>query len=286
MFRYFHLLAPVLGDDSVHAEVHSIAADVPLQPLMDKDPDIYEQPSAGHLLADLSRKMPWSDQETRTLLEIWGEDNVQLTLRGCLKNRHVFVYISDKMSDRGFIRTSEQCYSRMKRLKHGFLHEKEEFKFFSEMDEIFRKELKVDSSDADTSVADELDDFPLVPGQKKGTQWVADSSKLPWSDGETEALLDIWGSEEIQENLKGCTKNKHIFIQISEVMASQGYMRTPEQCQTRIKRLRVNFRHFLEGRKGDKQECKFFDQLVHIFGSKYVINSDPLADESADGVET
>lgn len=36
------------------------------------------------------------------------------------------------------------------------------------MDEIFRKELKVDSSDADTSVADELDDFPLVPGQKKG----------------------------------------------------------------------------------------------------------------------
>ncbi|XP_038594975.1 uncharacterized protein zgc:113263 [Micropterus salmoides] len=286
VFRYFHLLAPVLGDDSVHAEVHSIAADVPLQPLMDKDPDIYEQPSAGHLLADLSRKMPWSDQETRTLLEIWGEDNVQLTLRGCLKNRHVFVYISDKMSDRGFIRTSEQCYSRIKRLKHGFLHEKEEFKFFSEMDEIFRKELKVDSSDADTSVADELDDFPLVPGQKKGTHWVADSSKLPWSDGETEALLDIWGSEEIQENLKGCTKNKHIFIQISEVMASQGYMRTPEQCQTRIKRLRVNFRHFLEGRKGDKQECKFFDQLVHIFGSKYVINSDPLADESADGVET
>lgn len=85
---------------------------------------IDEQPSASHLLADLSRKMPWSDQETRTLLEIWGEDNVQLTLRGCLKNRHVFEYISEKMSDGGFIRTSEQCYTRIKRLKHGFLHEK------------------------------------------------------------------------------------------------------------------------------------------------------------------
>lgn len=82
-----------------------------------------------------------------------------------------------------------------------------------------------------------------------GTQWAADSSKLPWSDRETEALLDIWGNEEIQKNLKGCTKNKHIFIQISEVMASQGYLRTPEQCQTRIKRLKANFRHFLEGRK-------------------------------------
>lgn len=83
-----------------------------------------EQPSASHLLAEMSRKMPWSDQETRTLLGIWGEDSVQLNLRGCLKNRHVFEYISEKMNDQGFIRTTEQCYSRIKRLKYGFLHEK------------------------------------------------------------------------------------------------------------------------------------------------------------------
>ncbi|KAK9525675.1 hypothetical protein VZT92_016360 [Zoarces viviparus] len=284
VFRYFHLLAPVLGDNSVCPEVESAAADASLDPLMETDPDMYEQPLPSHLLADQSRKMPWSDQETRTLLEVWGEDNVQLTLKGCLKNRHVFEYISEKMSDGGFIRTSEQCYTRIKRLKHGFLHEKEEYKFFNEMNEIFGRELKMDDLVPDTSVPDEPDDCT----QKKvssGTQWVADSSKLAWSDGETEVLLDTWGSEEIQETLKGCTKNKHIFIQISEVMASQGYLRTPEQCQTRIKRLRANFRHFLEGRKGEKQECKFFDQLVQIFGSKYVINSDPLADDTADGVD-
>nr|XP_020455352.1 uncharacterized protein LOC109959929 isoform X2 [Monopterus albus] len=285
VFRYFPLLAPVLGDDSVYADVDSTAPDAAFQALMEKDSDLYEQPPTNHLLADLSRKTPWSDQETRTLLEVWGEDDVQLTLRGCLKNRHVFEYISEKLSDQGFMRTSEQCYTRIKRLKYGFLHEKEEFKFFSEMEKIFSKELKVDDSVADTSVTDELDDYTPGLGHKKDNQWVADSSKLPWSDGETEALLDIWGSEEIQENLKGCTKNKHIFIQISQVMASQGYLRTPEQCQTRIKRLRANFRHFLEGRKGEKQECKFFDQLVQIFGSKYVMNSDSLADNTAD-VET
>ncbi|XP_059181672.1 uncharacterized protein zgc:113263 isoform X2 [Centropristis striata] len=285
VFRYFNLLAPVLGEDFMYADVDTTAADTALQPIMDKDPDMYEQPSASHLLADLSRKMPWSDQETRTLLGFWGEDNIQLTLRGCLKNRHVFEYISEKMSDAGFIRTSEQCYTRIKRLKHGFLHEKEDFKFFSEMDEIFRRELKVDVPVTDVSVPDEPDELP----QRKvasGAQWSADSSKQAWSDGETEALLEIWGSEEIQENLKGCTKNKHIFIQISEVMASQGYMRTPEQCQTRIKRLRANFRQFLDGRKGDKQECKWFDQMVQLFGSKYVINSDPLAEDTADGEET
>lgn len=84
-----------------------------------------EQPAGSHLLQpDLSRKMPWSDQETRTLLDIWGEDTVQLTLRGSLKNRHVFEYISEKMNDSGFMRTTDQCYSRIKRLKYGFHHEK------------------------------------------------------------------------------------------------------------------------------------------------------------------
>ncbi|XP_037317790.2 uncharacterized protein zgc:113263 isoform X1 [Pungitius pungitius] len=277
VFRYFHLLAPVLGDESVCPEVDGAAADATLLPLMDKDADMYEQPSSSHLLADQSRKMPWSDQETRTLLDIWGEDNVQVTLKGCLKNRHVFQYISEKMSDAGFIRTSEQCYTRIKRLKHGFLHEKEDHKFFNEMSDIFGRELKVEELIQDTT--DEPDDCT----QKKGTQWTSDNSKQAWSDRETQVLLDVWGSEEIQETLKGCTKNKHIFIQISEVMASQGYLRTPEQCQTRIKRLRANFRHFLEGKKGEKQECKYFEQLVQIFGNKYVVNSDPLADDAAEG---
>ncbi|XP_041820105.1 uncharacterized protein zgc:113263 isoform X2 [Chelmon rostratus] len=163
-FRYFDLLAPVLGDNSVYADVDSTAADATLQPIMDEDPDMYEQPSSNHLLADLSRKMPWSEQETRTLLKIWGEDTVQLTLKGCLKNRHVFEYISEKMSDRGFIRTTEQCYSRIKRLKYGFLHEKEDFKFFSEMDEIFRREPRVDSSVPDMS---EPEDYTPVPGPMK-----------------------------------------------------------------------------------------------------------------------
>lgn len=150
-----------------------------------------EQPSTNHLMADLSRKMPWSDQETRTLLEVWGDEHVQLTLRGCLKNRHVFEYISEKMSEQGFMRTSEQCYTRIKRLKYSFLHEKyeaklrgdflcevnklmqffvfrEEFKFFSEMDKIFRKESKVNDSVRDMLVTDELDDCTPDPGQKKG----------------------------------------------------------------------------------------------------------------------
>lgn len=45
---------------------------------------------------------------------------------------------------------------------------REDFKFFSQMDEIFRRELKMDGSVADMLVTDEPDDCTLVPPQKKG----------------------------------------------------------------------------------------------------------------------
>ena len=45
---------------------------------------------------------------------------------------------------------------------------REEFKFFSEMDKIFTKELNTDSSVTDMPVTDEPDDSTLELGQKKG----------------------------------------------------------------------------------------------------------------------
>ncbi|XP_028306642.1 uncharacterized protein LOC114465680 [Gouania willdenowi] len=303
-YRYFTLLAPVLGDESSVVEAENTLTNASIEPILDEEPVMYEQPSTSHLLMDTSRKTPWSVQETRTLLDIWGEDNVQLTLKGCLKNRHVFFYISEKMNEHGFIRTSEQCYTRIKRLKHGFLHEKEDFKFFNDMEKIFSKKLSVNETVADTSQTEEMDDCEPEHSQRTAadTSWtkintqtntapanswvMSDNPKMPWSDGETEALLSIWGSKEIQEDLKGCTKNKHIFLQISQAMTSQGYMRSPEQCQSRIKRLRANFKNFLEGRRGEKQECKFFEQMVQIFGNKYVLNSDALADDTAKVIES
>ncbi|XP_056133157.1 uncharacterized protein zgc:113263 [Lampris incognitus] len=281
LFRYYQLLEPVLGDDSLCPDVDSAGDDDAEQPLLDQEADMYDQASTSHL-AESSKKLPWSDKETRALLEVWGEDDVQVALRGCLKNRHVFEYISQKMRAQGFIRTTEQCYTRIKRLKAGFFHDKEEFKFFNQMEEIFSRELKADGSVQGSLFIGEAFESELEVEQKRVNQWAADGSKLPWSDSETEVLLDIWGSEEIQEDLRSSIKNKHIFVQISEAMASQGYLRTAEQCQSRVKRLKGNFRQFIEGRRGggEKQECKFFDQLLRVLGSQYV-NQDSLAEESS-----
>lgn len=77
---------------------------------------------------------------------------------------------------------------------------------------------------------------------QEGSFPVVTDTKVPWSDEETLHLLDIWGKDSVQRALKGCLKNRHIFTQIAQKMAERGYMRTVEQCQTRIKRLKKWFR--------------------------------------------
>lgn len=74
----------------------------------------------------------------------------------------------------------------------------------------------------------------------------ADGPKLAWGDSETHTLISIWGSDAIQERLKGCVKRKPVFQQIALVMAEKGYSRTDEQCRSRIKRLKASYRQCLD----------------------------------------
>ncbi|KAL0962925.1 hypothetical protein UPYG_G00347210 [Umbra pygmaea] len=289
MFRYHSFLEPVLGNSNLSgdAEIVDLCDDVP----SDDEDRSYASTSFSYTVTEASRKMPWSDRETQALLEVWGEDRVQLSLRGCLKNRHVFEYISQRMMAQGFIRTAEQCHTRVKRLKASFHHDKRECKYYDQMEEIFSRELNVESLAVESLDNEEaaVCESPLDVEQMEASRRLTDGTKFPWSDDETKVLLSIWGSDEVQEDLKGCTRNKHIFSEISQAMANQGYVRTAEQCQSRVKRLKANFRQFCEGKRvgGEKVECKFYDQFVHIFKNKYV-TCDSLAEGShgaADGGE-
>lgn len=272
LFPYVHLMAPVLGGFGL-AEADAAGFDSNQDSFMDKELD--SSPSTSQTLSE-SKKATWSDRETRLLLKIWGEDRIQLTLKGTSKTRHVYDYVSTAMSENGFIRSADQCYTRIKRLKAGYHHEKQEFRYYKEMEEILQKQPKADISFEDVSFPElSLQDmsFPEMsfiedPDPNKGV-WTADGTKVIWSDKETRLLLDTWASSDVQQNLRGNTKNKHIFEQISKTMLSQGYMRSADQCQSRIKRLRANFRSSLDGKKG-KIDCKFFNHLMRAFGNKYL----------------
>lgn len=97
--------------------------------------------------ANTTRGFLWSDVETRTLLNIWGDQDIQAALDGNFRNSFVYRDISRRLGAMGFERTPEQCRVRIKSLKRQFLLTKEGnlrnngqyhkiFKFYETMERI------------------------------------------------------------------------------------------------------------------------------------------------------
>ena len=49
-----------------------------------------------------SRGSSWSDNEVRTLISIWGEDNIQDQLDGAVRNQTIFDNIATKMREKEY----------------------------------------------------------------------------------------------------------------------------------------------------------------------------------------
>eukprot|EP00064_Thunnus_orientalis_P001644 superscaffoldBa00000112_g1647 len=75
--------------------------------------------------ANTTRGFLWSDVETRTLLNIWGEQDIQVALDGNFRNSFVYRDVSRRLGAMGFERTPEQCRVRIKSLKRQYLLAKE-----------------------------------------------------------------------------------------------------------------------------------------------------------------
>ncbi|XP_047226946.1 ATP-dependent (S)-NAD(P)H-hydrate dehydratase isoform X1 [Girardinichthys multiradiatus] len=75
--------------------------------------------------ANTTRGFLWSDIETRTLLNIWGEQDIQTALDGNFRNSFVYRDVSRRLGAMGFERTPEQCRVRIKSLKRQYLLAKE-----------------------------------------------------------------------------------------------------------------------------------------------------------------
>ncbi|XP_056145267.1 ATP-dependent (S)-NAD(P)H-hydrate dehydratase isoform X1 [Lampris incognitus] len=75
--------------------------------------------------ANTTRGFLWSDVETRTLLNIWGEQDIQTALDGNFRNSFVYRDVARRLGAMGFDRTPEQCRVRIKSLKRQYLLAKE-----------------------------------------------------------------------------------------------------------------------------------------------------------------
>ena len=58
-----------------------------------------------------------------------------------------------------------------------------------------------------------------------------------WTSNETKAFIGIWGEEEIQNALDGVVRNKTIYQKVAVAMGELGYIKTWQQCRTKIKNL-------------------------------------------------
>lgn len=59
----------------------------------------------------------WSDEETETLISIWGRKSIQDELKYAVRNEAVFIRIADELKKRTYDRTPQQCRCKVKSLK-------------------------------------------------------------------------------------------------------------------------------------------------------------------------
>ncbi|XP_057192657.1 ATP-dependent (S)-NAD(P)H-hydrate dehydratase isoform X2 [Triplophysa rosa] len=112
------------------------------------------------MLVNATRGFLWSDMETRALLNIWGEHDVQTALDGNFRNSHVYRDIANRLCELGFDRTPDQCRIRVKSLKRQYYQAKEGSKkngqyhkmckFYDEMENILSNRSLVERHDIDS----------------------------------------------------------------------------------------------------------------------------------------
>lgn len=62
----------------------------------------------------------WGDQEIKGLLAIWKDRSIQDQLAGTVRNKDVFVRISNNLEELGVKRDWKQCRAKVKNLKYEY----------------------------------------------------------------------------------------------------------------------------------------------------------------------
>ncbi|XP_074545456.1 uncharacterized protein LOC141804743 [Halichoeres trimaculatus] len=94
---------------------------------------------------------------------------------------------------------------------------------------------------------------------------------VPWTTAEVQTFLGIIGEEAVQRELDGAVRNEKVFRLVSERMAVEGYTRTPDQCRSKCKKLRAEYRKIKDhnSRSGvQRKNWRWFDLMDAIYGSR------------------
>ena len=92
-----------------------------------------------------------------------------------------------------------------------------------------------------------------------------------WTEEETLKLIELWSEDVIQEMLEGSKRNKDVYAKIAKELEREGYKKSGEQCNSKIKRLRFEYKKIKDNRRKTgrgRKEWKFYEALDMILGHK------------------
>ncbi|KAI8487087.1 hypothetical protein Bbelb_351570 [Branchiostoma belcheri] len=221
----------------------------------------------------------WSSKETRCLIGLWNNDRVLRKLQQP-RNKKVYNFLSQKLWEVGYTRTSKQVAKKIRDLKYSYRRSKEtagksDWEFFEELDsflgDVSRTDHRLDTrteEDGDGEFGEEEDvDFicdvtaPLVdntPPKPKGI----------WSSEEVRCLIGLWNNDRILCKLEQ-TRNKKAYNILTQQLRENGYNRTTKQVNKKIRDLKYFYRRnketAAESRAG-KRDWEFFEELDSFLG--------------------
>ena len=88
----------------------------------------------------------WEEEEVFKLIDLWGEDSIQVQLETCKRNKWVYEKIAAQMKEAGYDRSADQCREKAKKLKGEYRKIKDKqgktgtgrsnWKFFDVLDDL------------------------------------------------------------------------------------------------------------------------------------------------------
>ncbi|XP_066298241.1 uncharacterized protein [Branchiostoma lanceolatum] len=255
----------------------------------------------------------WGVDETRKLLEIWGEKSIQDDLRTTKHNRGIYEGIRARMAAFGYNRTAMQIHDKCKNLSTDYRRAKRQgvsctsrrlLKFYNELDRILGQRPETSTSPAErqgektvesatSAEEDQPEDYSHGSATPPESEMLSctrsedgrfsDSPSytysVRWTDAETFDLLNIWGRDHFQILLKSLHHNKPVYQEIEVMMRALGYNRSAKQIHEKCKNLSVDYRRARRtGGDNKRRRFRFYDKLDSIIGHE--MDSSPSGQES------
>ena len=77
------------------------------------------------------------------------------------------------------------------------------------------------------------------------------------------------GDEDTQEQQEGSKRNKHVYERMSHSFRVNGIEKSSEQCRTKVKKLRQEFKKITDNHnqtENNRKKWKFYDRINNILG--------------------